>query len=528
MAGLFIPDGVKKAGEIQNISAEQASEYLHCQNDPKYFMRNYVKITDIDKGLVPFDMYDYQEDMVENFYHHLYNIALLSRQSGKTTVVASYALHHALFADRKTVKILANKYDNAKNILDRIKKMYEQLPRWLQQGVLSWNVSSLELENYSSISVGTTTPDSGRSSSISLLILDEFAFVKDTMANDFWSAVYPVITSGQESQVIIVSTANGMNLFYKLWTDAVNGNNYFHPYSVTWDQVPGRDAEWKKRTIANLGGDESAFEQEYNNSFLGSSNTLIPMSTLKTLAYQTPLQQSDSFMIYEEPQKDHMYFLTVDVSRGVGNDYSAFQVIDITDFPYKQVAIYRNNKIEPTILPTVIDKWATKYNEAHVLIEGNDLGESVSDALYYELEYEEVMMVSHQGRSGQRMGIGGSKQIKTCVMTSKRVKSVGTTNLKTMIMNHQLIIQDFYTIQELSTFVQKKDSYEADDNAHDDLTMCLVLFGWAVQEPYFKELTDRDFRARMTKEREEELMETVPVFGFVEDGGIDDEWITIE
>lgn len=529
MAGLVIPESVKRAGEVQNITAEQAAEYLKCQQDPEYFIETYVKITDIDEGVVPFDMYDYQRDMVKLYHDNRFNINLLSRQSGKTAIVSAYALHHALFADRKNVKILANKYDTAKGILDRIKKMYELLPRWIQQGVLSWNAASLELENYSQISVGTTTPDSGRSASISLLILDEFAFVRNNIADDFWAAAYPVISSGEKTKVVIVSTANGLNLFYKMWTDAVNKRNEFVPYSVSWNQVPGRDEKWRKQTVANLGGDEDKFKQEYENEFLGNSNSLIPISKLKTLVHKTPLQRSDYFNIYELPSNDRTYFMAVDVSRGIGNDYSAFQVIDITDYPYRQVAVYRNNTVEATILPSVIYKWGTKYNDAFVLLEANDLGEGVGNTLHQELEYENVLLVSHQGRAGQRLGGGFSRTVRAGVMTSKRTKNIGVTNLKSMIMTDQLIINDFNTIQEFATFTQKKDSYEAEEGAHDDLVMGLVVFGWAVQEPYFKDLTDKDLRIKMEKEREEELMETVPVFGFIDDGKDEDgEWETVE
>jgi len=525
----IVPDTVKKSNEVQEITKEQAAEYLKCAQNPEYFIETYVKITDVDVGTIPFKMYGYQKDMLWNYYKHRFNINLLSRQAGKTSIVSAYAIHHVLFADRKDVKILANKYDNAKGILDRIKKTYELLPRWLQQGVLAWNASSLELENYSKISVGTTTEDSGRSSSISLLILDEFAFVRNTIANNFWSAVYPVISAGQNTKVIIVSTANGLNLFYKLWSDAVNEKNFFVPYEVSWHDVPGRDEKWRKQTIANLGGDEDLFRQEYENDFIGNSNTLIPISTLKQLTFSQPIENKESYRIYERPRRDRIYFITVDVSRGVGNDFSTMQVSDITDYPYRQVAVYRNNRIEPVIFPTVIEKWAKQWNNAFVLIEANDIGESVGDTLHQDLEYENIMLVSHQGRAGQRLGGGFSKMVRSGVMTSKRTKNIGVTQLKTLVVNQQYIIQDFMTIEELSTFARKGDSYEAEEGAHDDLVMPLVIFGWATQEPYFKEMTDQDLRVEIEAQRESELMETVPAFGFIEDGtDEDDGWETVQ
>jgi len=405
--------------------------------------------------------------------------------------------------------------------------MYEELPRWMQQGVLSWNAASIELENYSRIKVATTTEDSGRSGSVSLLILDEFAFVRNNIADAFWRAAYPVISSGKESKVIIISTANGLNTFYKMWIDAIDGNSSFVPYEVSWMDVPGRDNKWRKETIANMGGDEDKFKQEYENSFLGNAKTLIPISKLKAMAHRKPLVHKGEYKIYEEPRSDRTYFLTCDVARGVGNDYSIIQVLDITEYPYKQVAVYRNNKIETLILPRVLTEWAQRYNNGYILLEGNDMGESVGDVIYYELEYDNLILVSHQGRAGQRLGGGFGKTVRTGVMTSVRTKNIGTNSLKNLIMADQLIIQDFDTIHEFSTFALKGKSYEAEEGSNDDLVMGLVIFGWAITEPYFKDITDQDLRIKMEEERLSEMMESVPIFGFIEDGLGDDGWVDV-
>lgn len=521
-----MPGSIKRPNEIQNITKEQAAEYLKCKNDPEYFLESYVKITDVDYSTIPFKMYDYQKRMLQNYHRHRFNINLLSRQSGKTTIVSGYALHHVLFAERKNVKILANKLDTAKGILDRIKKIYELLPRWLQQGILSWNAESIELENYSIISVATTTPDSGRSSSISLLILDEFAFVSNNIAHEFWAAVYPVISSGKNTKVIIVSTANGLNLFYKLWMDAKNKRNSFVPLEVSWQDVPGRDEKWKEETIANM-SDESKFSQEFENNFMGNSDTLIPVYNLKNMPIADPIEMTDIYRIYERPRHDRTYFATVDVSRGIGNDFSTIQIMDITEYPYKQVAVYRNNTLDTMLFPNVIKQWGTMYNKAYVLIEANDLGEGVGDTLYNELEYENMIQTSHQGRAGQRLGGGFSKLTRSGVMTSVRTKNIGCTAFKSMVLAEQFIIQDFGTIEELSTFILKGKSYEAERGSHDDLVMPLVIFGWATQEPYYKDLTDKDFRIKLEKQREQELMETVPVFGFIDSGIEDDGWVDV-
>lgn len=524
------PSTVKGPREQQRITKKQAAEYLKCAEDPIYFIKNYVKITHIDHGLVPFKMYPYQEQMVKNFQEHRFNVSLLSRQSGKTATVSAFAVHHVLFNDRKNALILANKYDTAKDILDRIKKIYEELPRWIQQGVLAWNKGSLELENYSKITVGTTTENSGRSGSISLLILDEFAFVRQNIADSFWQAVYPVISSGQDSKVIIISTANGLNLFYKLWHDALEKKNGFHPFEVHWSDVPGRTQAWKKETIANL-GDESKFLAEYENEFLGSSNTLIPLYVLKRLTYSEPVQKDSTYSVYEKPKKDRSYIITVDVARGVGGDYSVLNVSDITEYPYRQVAVYRNNTIEAMLFATVIHQWAINYNNAYVLIEGNDLGEMVSGIVHNDLEYENIILTSHGGRAGQRLGGGFGKTVRTGVMMSSRVKNIGCNNLKAMLVNNQYEIRDFYTIQELSSFVQKGKSFAAEEGTHDDVVMSLVVLGWAIQDPYWKDLTDQDLRVKLEESRIEELMETATPFGFIDDGIMDFEnegWEPVE
>jgi len=483
-----------------------------------------VKVSRIQNTSKKEHMYDLSVDS-EN--HRLYTNDILSHN---TASVSAFAIHHALFQDRKNVLILANKYETAKDILDRIKKIYEELPWWLQQGVLAWNKGSLELENYSKITVGTTTENSGRSGSISLLILDEFAFVRHSIADSFWQAVYPVISSGKESKVIIISTANGLNLFYKLWHDALEKKNEFEAFEVHWSDVPGRDRHWKKQTIANL-GDESKFLAEYENEFLGSSNTLIPMYVLKRLRFVDPIQKDTTYSVYEKAKSNRSYIATVDVARGIGGDYSVINVTDITEYPYKQVAVYRNNSIEAMLFANIVHQWALNYNNAYILIEGNDLGEMVSGIIHNDLEYENLILTSHGGRSGQRLGGGFGKTVRTGLMMSNRVKNIGCSNLKALLVNDQYIVRDFYTIQELSSFVQKGRSFAGEEGTHDDVVMTLVILSWAVQDPYWKDLTDQDLRVKLEESRMEELMETATPFGFISDGLTEDEeagWVNVE
>ena len=685
-----IPDSVRQPHEEVQVTQEQISEYFKCVDDPVYFMENYMYITGIDEGIIPFQPYDYQKEMVRNYHKYRFNINLLSRQAGKclkrdsyirvrnkktgeireltigdfyelqsksgrdvsenpqlsevverkytdivdaseweietdtgwepledvrqtveydiwyiqledgkvlesaddhivftedyeeifvkdlsigdniqtkdgpirvqyiqhtedsdnmfdvsvnsenhrfysndilshnTTSVSAFAIWHVLFHERKEVVILANKSDTAKDILDRIKKMYEMLPRWLQQGVFSWAKQKVELENGSVLKISTTTEDSARGLSASLLILDEFAFVRSSIASNFWAAAYPTISSGKESKVIIISTANGLNTFYKMWIDAKEKRSEFVPYEVKWYDVPGRDEAWKKQTIANLGGDVDRFRIEYENEFLGNSQTLIPPSKLKSMSYEKPIKANDKFSVYEPPIKNRLYFATVDVARGIGNDFSTIQMMDITNFPYRQVAVYRDNQIEPMLFANVVVNWCTKYNNAFVLFEANDIGQSVADQVHQELEYENILFVSHQGRAGQRLGAGFSKTVRSGVYMSTRTKNLGVEQLKTLIMNDQLLIKDFGTIQEFASFQQKGQSYAAEEGAHDDLVMPLVSFGWAVQEPYFKEISSGNLRDVLEKQKTNELMESIPSFGFIDDGQTEDDgWVDV-
>ena len=510
---------LKKANVPVEFTKEQIQEYQKCMDDPVYFIQEYMKIVSLDEGLVPFKMYDFQKHMVQTFHDNRFTICKLPRQSGKSTIIIAYLLHYVLFNPNVNVAILANKSSTARDILGRLQLGYEHLPKWLQQGVVSWNKGSLDLENGSSILAASTSASAIRGGSYNIIFLDEFAYVPATLAEEFFSSVYPTISSGKTTKVMIVSTPHGMNMFYKLWTDAETGKNDYVPIEVHWSEVPGRDDVWKEETIRNTS--QSQFNSEFECEFLGSIDTLVAPHKLKQMPYVDPEQSHADLDIFERPDPKKTYFLTADVSRGTSQDYSAFLVLDVSQMPYRVVAKYRNNEIKPLLFPQKIYEVAKAYNNCFVLVEVNDIGEQVANALQFDLEYDNLVMASMRGRAGQILGAGFSGgKAQLGVRTTKAVKKVGCSNLKQMIESDKLLIPDYDIVSELSTFIVKGSSWSADEGCTDDLVACLFIFAWAVDQMYFKELTDSNIRERMYAEQKEQLEQDMAPFGFV-DNGID-------
>jgi len=508
---------LKKANVKIDFTKEQIEEYLKCKEDPVYFTKNYVQIVSLDEGLVPFKMWDFQEELIEKFHHNRFNIAKLPRQTGKSTTVVSYLLHYILFNDNVNVGILANKASTSRDLLARLATAYENLPKWIQQGVVVWNKGNIELENGSKILAASTSASAVRGMSFNIIFLDEFAFVPNHIAESFFASVYPTITSGTKTKVIIISTPQGMNHFYKMWQDAVAGRNGYTYHEVHWSQVPGRDASWKEQTIKNTSLRQ--FTQEFECEFLGSVDTLISAAKLKALVFEEPITRNKGLDVYEKPKEKSEYLMTVDVSRGIGGDYSAFIVYDITTVPYRIVAKYRNNEIKPMLFPSVINDVARGYNNAWVLCEVNDIGDQVASILNFDLEYPNVLMCAMRGRAGQIVGQGFSgNKTQLGVKMSVTVKKVGCANLKQIVEDDKLIFNDYDIINELTTFIQKKQSFEADDGFHDDLVMCMVIFAWLVQQDYFKEMTDNDIRQRIYDEQKNQIEQDMAPFGFITTG----------
>ena len=518
---------LKKANTPIEFSQAQIVEFLKCKDDPVYFAKQYVKIVSLDEGLTQFQPYDFQEKLINNFHDNRFNICKMPRQTGKSTTVVSYLLHYVVFNDSVTIGILANKAATARELLGRLQIAYENLPKWMQQGIIAWNRGNLELENGSKILAASTSASAVRGMSFNILFLDEFAFVPNHVADSFFASVYPTITSGKQTKVIIVSTPHGMNHFYRLWHDAERSKNEYVPTDVHWSEVPGRDSAWKATTIANTS--EQQFKVEFECEFLGSVDTLIAPSKLRTLVYESPIKSNAGLDVYEPVKQDHDYVITVDVARGVSKDYSAFIVVDITQFPHRLVAKYRNNEIKPMLFPNLIFDVARSYNGAYVLCEVNDVGDQVASLLHYDLEYTNVLMCSMRGRAGQVVGQGFSgKKTQMGVKMSKTVKKVGSLNLKTIIEEDKIVFNDYDIISELTTFIQKSNSFEAEEGCNDDLAMCLVIYAWLVAQDYFKELTDQDIRKRLYEDQKDQIEQDMAPFGFISDGMDEDSFVDPE
>ena len=444
----------------------------------------------------------------------------MPRQTGKSTTVVSYLLHYALFNDSVNIGILANKASTARELLARLATAYENLPKWMQQGILVWNKGNIELENGSKILALSTSASAVRGMSFNILFLDEFAFVPNHIADSFFASVYPTITSGKSTKVIMVSTPHGMNHFYRYWHDAERGKNEYIATDVHWSEVPGRDAVWKEQTIANTS--EQQFKVEFECEFLGSVDTLINVSKLRSLVYEDPIKRNSKGLdVYEEPIAEHDYIVTVDVARGVGIDYSAFVIFDITTFPHKVVGKFKNNEIKPMLFPSVIYDVAKAYNNAFILCEVNDIGDQVASILHYDLEYQNILMCAMRGRAGQIVGQGFSgTKTQMGVKMSKTVKKIGCSNLKTMIEDDKLIFNDYDIISELTTFIQKSNSFEAEEGCNDDLAMCLVIYAWLVAQDYFKELTDQDVRKRIYEDQRDQIEQDM--------GRLDSSWMELK
>ena len=507
---------LKGLGIPHKFTKEEIGEYIKCKDDPIYFLENYVKVVHVDEGLVPFKMYKFQRKLVEAIIENRNVIVKSGRQVGKTTTTVGWLLHYILFNTEKTVGILANKAITAREILSRLQTSYQHLPKFLQQGLREWNKGSMELENGSKVIASSTSSSAIRGFSFSCILLDEFAHVQRHIANEFIRSVYPTISSGKDTKVIIVSTPNGFNLFYKFWNDAESGNNTFYPFKVHWSNVPGRDDVWYKNTVSTLG--EDSFRQEYEAEFLGSTNTLISTERLQEMSYNDPIFSREGLDVFEEPKEAHTYTITVDVARGQGMDYSAFSVFDITEIPYKVVAKFRSNTVAPLHFPNIINTIGKRYNYAYILVEINDIGSQVADVLHHDLEYENLYSCSWYGRHGQQISSGAKKDSYFGVRTTKSMKKIGCSNLKSLIEENKLLFNDYDIISELTTFISSGESYSGEDGTHDDLAITLVLFAWLVDQQYFKDLSNQNIRDNLYKNQLNQLEDLTTPFGIINNG----------
>ena len=507
---------LKQIGTTISYTKEQVAEIIKCSQDPVYFIENFCQIVSLDRGLIPFKLYDCQKEKVHTILNNRKVILMEGRQQGKTITSAACILWYTLFQENKTVAILANKSSAAREVLSRYELMYEMLPIWMQQGVKTFNKGDIELENGSKVFTAATSTSGIRGKSVNWLYIDEAAIIPNNVAEEFFTSVYPTISAGTTTKILLTSTPLGYNHFWKFWNEAEQGLNGFVPMFIPYNRIPGRDDKWAEEQKAMLG--ELKFNQEVLCNFLGSSNTLINPDTIGKMSVKPYVYTKDGLDIFVEPEEDHIYMLVADTSRGVGGDYSAFAVLDITAYPYSVVAKYRNNKISPLLFPNIIYKVAKDYNKAYCLIEINDNGQQVADSLYMDLEYENVFFVGSNSKSGQYLSGGFSSGATLGVRTTKQVKRLGCTSFKSLVESTKLLIHDPDIINEISTFIEVRGTHKADEGYQDDLVMCLVLFAWATNELFFKDLTDTNLRKALYEEQFKQIEENLTPFGIIENG----------
>ena len=513
---------IRRAYTHVAMSQHEVDEYEKCMNDPIYFIRTYMKIVVLGKGIQPFLLYDFQEDMIRTFQKERFVICKIPRQSGKTITTIGYLLHTILFNENYNIALLAHKGSAANGILGRLRLAYENLPTWLQSGVVEWNKGNIELENGSKIGAFATSADGLRSGSYDCVLLDEFSFVPNNIAEEFFTSTYPVITAGTDTKIIIVSTPKGMNHFCTMWMKAEKGLSDYFPIEVHWSAVPGRDQAWKEQTIRNTSAEQ--FQQEFETEFIGSSHTLINPVKMRQLIMniENPIESIEKLDIYAQPEPGKIYAITVDVSEGQGLDASAFSVFDVSQIPYKQVAKYKNNKISSFLFPTVVFQAAMKYNEAFILVEINSIGLMVADTLHNELAYENLIKIKTKGKQGQQVSGGYQKNFALGLKQSTQTKRIGCANLKALIENDRLILCDADTITELTTFSASKQSYAAEAGSNDDLAMTMVIFAWMTSQKFFKETVSSDIRQSLQEEQMNLMDRDMVPFGVISNGLDDD------
>lgn len=507
---------LKQIGYVISYDYEQVQELFRCKDDPIYFIKTYCKIVSLDsEQLIPFNLFDYQENFINIMQNNRRVISMQPRQMGKSQTVAAYILWYTLFNNNKTVAILAYKSDAAMEILARYQLMYENIPIWMQQGIKTWNKGDVELENGSSVITAATSSAGIRGKSVNLLYVDEVAIVPNNIAEQFFTSVYPVVSAGETTKIILTSTPLGYNHFWKFWNDAETGQNGFAHLKVNYWEHPKRDKVWAEEQKRLLG--EVKFNQEVMCAFLGSSNTLISAETIGRLSPKAYVYSKDNLDVLEEPKQGHAYFITVDTSRGVGGDYHAFTVIDTTNYPFSIVAKFRDNTISPLLYPSIIHKVAKDYFNAYILVEINDNGQQIADIIHNELEYDNMIWVGSDSRYGQYMSSSG-KDAKLGIRTTKQVKSIGCATLKTLVENNKLLVFDKDVISEFSTFVEQKGTFKADIGYHDDLTMTLVLFAWATNDPLFRDIMNANNREALFKQQMINIEEELTPFGYMDNG----------
>jgi Terminase large subunit, T4likevirus-type, N-terminal/Terminase RNaseH-like domain len=477
---------VRSKGLAVSLTNHQVQEYVKCC-DPdtgyEYFMRNYFYIQHPTRGQLLYDPYDFQLKLIDNYHNHRFSVSMMPRQTGKTTSAAGYLLWYAMFHPDKTILIAAHQYSGAQEIMDRIRYAYEMCPLWLKAGVETYNKGNIDFENKSRIVARATTEKTGRGMSLSLLYLDEFAFVRPSIAKEFWTAISPTLSTG--GKCIITSTPNSdEDQFANIWKQANKkvdafgnttdvGVNGFSPFRAEWWEHPDRDEKWKEEEIGKIG--EERFRREHGLEFIIDEETLIDSIVLSNLESVEPVYKTGQVRWFKKPTRDHIYVVALDPSLGTGGDPAAIQVFEADTA--EQVAEWRHNR---TAIPEQIKLLAEICNKI-----ADDTGKS--DRLYYSLENNtigEAALISlaefgEDSIKGSMISepkkIGGTRRYRRGFNTTNKTKLEASSKLKNLLESKKMKIHSQMLISELKTFVASGGSYAAKIGETDDLVMATLL-----------------------------------------------------
>lgn len=472
---------IKNGYYEEKFTQEQIQEIIKCKQDIFYFFENYIKITtlDIKEPIKLFKPWDFQKELLNRLLTERFNIVYSSRQSGKTTCCATFALWKVLFNPNFKILIAGDSATTAKKILASIKEIYENLPFFLQKGVLEWNKTEVLLDNKSFIKTVPTTENSGRGGTFNIIILEEFSFVKDSIAEAFQASVLPVICSGDATQVLIITTQNGKNFFYEMWQAAINGESIFKPFRIHWQDVPGRDEEWVKTQKQLLG--EKKFAREFVGEFDETHSSLVDVSKLDFVKKEPII--IDDVLFYEKHNPTSKYVITVDLGEGLGSDYSTFSVFEILG-AVKQVCTYRNKENNDKFCEVLL-KTAKSYG-AKILFENNN--DNKIPYIFHNIYKYENLLFTKIENSTTTLCNKDFKSRRVGLKPTSETRNVSITALKNMLESKEMIISDFDTFKELETFCKNsKGKYEATEDNHDDLVSALMLMAWLYNDEKFKE-----------------------------------------
>lgn len=509
--------------EDYTLAESELEEYVKCLNDPLYFIANFVKITQVDEGIITFKPWKFQETVIHALETNRFVIAKLPRQSGKSTVIiCGYFLWYILFHTDVSVALLANKEETAIMLLDRLKESFELLPRFLKQGVEKWDQKLIKLGNKARVRAAACSGSAIRGDTFNIVFLDEFAFVPANIAEEFMASVFPVISSGKTTKLFIVSTPNGFNLFHKIFVQAEQGKNDYKALQYTWRDVfyaknptatETEALKWRSDTIKNMANNEQKFQQEFECDFLGSANSLVAPWKLAQIDFREPLEHRGKLRVYQKPihlSEDgpaHVYVCTVDVAQGQLLDSSVVQVIDITSSPFVQVGCYQDNSIKPAQLGQVVVQIARWYNDAFLFFEIN--GEALATALICQedFQYENIIHVFMHKKKGQQLSAGFTPTARIGLKSTEATKRIGCTGLKSLLEGDKLVIVDYETKAQLGTFVAQINKrtglptiYGAELGNHDDCISPLVLLGWLSLQQGFENYIGKPMRQHLAGE----------------------------